>query len=109
MGKKSEPTITKCKSSENWTMVSFKPDLAKFHMECLEDDTVALMKRRVVDLAGCLGKGVKVELDGTRVPPKTFEDYIKLYLGTSSDTMRFFLIFMLNTLYCCLVKLLIRC
>nr|GEV89936.1 DNA topoisomerase 2 isoform X2 [Tanacetum cinerariifolium] len=90
MGKKSEPAITKCKNSENWTMVSFKPDLAKFGMECLEDDTVALMKRRVVDLAGCLGKGVKVELDGTRVPPKTFEDYVKLYLGTSTDTTRIY-------------------
>ncbi|GJU89399.1 DNA topoisomerase 2 [Tanacetum coccineum] len=90
MGKKSEPTITKCMNSENWTMVSFKPDLAKFGMKCLEDDTVALMKRRVIDLAGCLGKGVKVELDGTRVPPKTFEDYVKLYLGTSIDTTRIY-------------------
>ncbi|GKE62717.1 DNA topoisomerase 2 isoform X2 [Tanacetum coccineum] len=80
-GKKSE--ITKCHRGENWTMVSFKPDFKIFGMECLEDDTVALLKRRVVDLAGCLGKGVKVELDGKRVPPKTFEDYVKLYLPTS--------------------------
>nr|GEY72739.1 DNA topoisomerase 2 [Tanacetum cinerariifolium] len=33
---------------------------------------------------GCLGKGVKVELDGTCVLPITFEDYVKLYLETSS-------------------------
>ncbi|GJU43081.1 DNA topoisomerase 2-like protein [Tanacetum coccineum] len=32
---------------------------------------------------GCLGKGVKVELDGKRVPAKMFEDYVKLYLPTS--------------------------
>ncbi|KAK9061834.1 hypothetical protein SSX86_019018 [Deinandra increscens subsp. villosa] len=83
MGKKSEPTITKCKNSENWTMVSFKPDLSKFGMICLEEDVVALMKKRVVDLAGCLGKTVKVELDGKRVPPKTFEDYLNCY---SDDT-----------------------
>nr|XP_043611251.1 DNA topoisomerase 2 [Erigeron canadensis] len=90
MGKKSEPTITKCKSGENWTMVSFKPDLAKFGMECLEDDVVGLMKKRVVDLAGCLGKTVKVELDGKRVPPKTFEDYVKLYLQSSTETLRLY-------------------
>ncbi|KVI00753.1 Arginine repressor C-terminal-like domain-containing protein [Cynara cardunculus var. scolymus] len=90
MGNKSEPTITKCKSGENWTMVSFKPDLSKFGMECLEDDVVALMKKRVVDLAGCLGKSVKVELDGKRVPPKTFEDYVKLYLPSSADTLRLY-------------------
>ena len=60
MGKKSQPSITKCKEGENWTKVSFKPDLAKFNMTHLEDDVVALMKKRVVDLAGTLGKGVKV-------------------------------------------------
>ncbi|KAL4561866.1 hypothetical protein LXL04_034048 [Taraxacum kok-saghyz] len=90
MGKKSEPAITKCKSGENWTMVSFKPDLSKFGMECLEPDVVALMKKRVVDLAGCLGKTVKVELDGKRVPPKTFEDYVKLYLQSSDETLRIY-------------------
>ncbi|XP_076941033.1 DNA topoisomerase 2-like [Bidens hawaiensis] len=90
MGKKAEPTITKCKNNENWTMVTFKPDLAKFGMECLEADVVALMKKRVVDLAGCLGKTVKVELDGKRVPPKTFEDYVKLYLQPSTDTLRIY-------------------
>ncbi|KAJ0735221.1 putative DNA topoisomerase (ATP-hydrolyzing) [Helianthus annuus] len=90
MGKKSEPVITKCKNGENWTMVSFKPDLKKFGMECLEDDVVALMKKRVVDLAGCLGKTVKVELNGKRVPPKTFEDYVKLYLQPSTDTLRIY-------------------
>ncbi|XP_052620374.1 DNA topoisomerase 2 isoform X2 [Lactuca sativa] len=90
MGKKSEPTITKCKSGENWTMVSFKPDLTKFGMECLEADVVALMKKRVVDLAGCLGKSVKVELDGKRVPPKTFEDYVKLYLQSSQEPLRIY-------------------
>ncbi|GJW81298.1 DNA topoisomerase 2 [Tanacetum coccineum] len=70
-------------NSINSTIVSFKPDLAKFGMDRLEGDTVSLMKRRVVDLAGCLGKGVKVELDGTCLPT-TFEDYVKLYPKTSS-------------------------
>lgn len=60
MGKKSPPTIKSCKASENWTCVTFKPDLAKFGMSELEDDTVALMRKRVYDLAGVLGKGVKV-------------------------------------------------
>ncbi|CAL5391620.1 unnamed protein product [Camellia sinensis] len=64
MGKKYEPVITKCKDSENWTKVTFKPDLAKFNMTHLEDDVVVLMKKRVIDLAGCLGKTVKVELNG---------------------------------------------
>ncbi|OVA19386.1 DNA topoisomerase II [Macleaya cordata] len=84
MGTKSEPNITKCKESENWTKVSFKPDLAKFNMTHLEDDVVALMKKRVIDMAGCLGKTVKVELNGQRVPVKSFLDYVNLYVQSAS-------------------------
>ncbi|XP_042514754.1 DNA topoisomerase 2 [Macadamia integrifolia] len=84
MGKKSEPAITKCKEGENWTKVSFKPDLAKFNMTHLEEDVVALMKKRVIDIAGCLGKTVKVELNGQRVPVKSFLDYVNLYLQSAS-------------------------
>lgn len=87
MGKKSEPMISKCKESENWTKVSFKPDLEKFSMTHLEDDVVALMKKRVVDVAGCLGKTVKVELNGNRVPVKSFQDYVKLYLNSASESV----------------------
>lgn len=84
MGNKSEPAITKCKESENWTKVSFRPDLAKFGMTHLEDDVVALMKKRVFDMAGCLGKTVKVELNGERIPVKSFLDYVNLYLQSAS-------------------------
>ncbi|RVW87704.1 DNA topoisomerase 2 [Vitis vinifera] len=86
MGKKSEPVITKCKERENWTKVSFKPDLAKFNMTHLEDDVVALMKKRVVDIAGCLGKTVKVELNGQRIPVKSFNDYVNLYLQSAAKS-----------------------
>lgn len=83
MGKKSDPVITKCKEGDNWTKVTFKPDLAKFNMTYLEEDVVALMKKRVIDMAGCLGKGVKVELNGQRVPIKSFLDYVDLYLNSA--------------------------
>lgn len=81
MNNKAEPKITTCKASENWTKVTFKPDLAKFNMTHLEDDVVALMSKRVMDVAGCLGKGVKVELNSQRLPIKSFQDYVGLYLS----------------------------
>lgn len=84
MGKKSEPEINKCKKSENWTKVTFKPDLAKFNMTELEDDVVALMRKRVVDMAGTLGKTVRVELNGQMVPAKCFADYVKLYIDSAN-------------------------
>ncbi|XP_020212372.1 DNA topoisomerase 2 [Cajanus cajan] len=86
MGKKSEPVITKCKSGENWTKVTFKPDLEKFKMAYLEEDVVALMKKRVVDMAGCLGKTVKVELNGRVIKMKSFRDYADLYLKSAEKS-----------------------
>ena len=32
MSGKSEPAISACKSTDNWTCITFKPDLAKFGM-----------------------------------------------------------------------------
>ncbi|KAK1370457.1 DNA topoisomerase 2 [Heracleum sosnowskyi] len=88
MRNKSVPNITKCNKSDNWTKVSFKPDLAKFRMTHLEDDVVALMKKRVVDIAGCLGRSVKVELNGERVPVNSFTDYIDLYLKSANKNRK---------------------
>ncbi|KAJ7982233.1 DNA topoisomerase 2 [Quillaja saponaria] len=86
MGKKSEPAIKPCKKGENWTKVSFKPDLAKFKMSYLEEDVVALMKKRVMDMAGCLGKSVKVELNGCRIPVDSFSKYAELYLNSAQKS-----------------------
>ncbi|PWA95854.1 Arginine repressor C-terminal-like domain-containing protein [Artemisia annua] len=72
-------TDSDLESSENWSKVSFEPNLEKFGMRLLEDDTVALMRRRVVDLAGCLGNSVNVELDGAFFQFRTFEEYVQLY------------------------------
>jgi len=51
MGKTQEPTI-KPNRDEDFTCVTFYPDLRKFGMEELEDDTIALLDRRAYDIAG---------------------------------------------------------
>ncbi|KAM3194612.1 hypothetical protein ACQJBY_070952 [Aegilops geniculata] len=84
MGKKSEPQITECLPLENWTRVTFKPDLAKFNMTDLEDDAMALMRKRVVDMAGILGETVMVELNGEKLSAKSFSDYVQLYIDSAS-------------------------
>ena len=52
--------ITDCGPNDNWTCITFFPDFARFNMEGLEEDTVELMRKRVFDMAGMLGKTVKV-------------------------------------------------
>ncbi|RXM31863.1 DNA topoisomerase 2-alpha [Acipenser ruthenus] len=52
---------------EDFTCITFQPDLPKFKMETLDRDTVALMSRRAYDIAGA-SKGVKVFLNGKKLP-----------------------------------------
>ena len=55
-------------------------------MEKLDDDAVALMSRRAYDVAAST-KGVKVFLNGSRVPVKNFKDYVDLFIkGKEDDT-----------------------
>ena len=74
-------------SGSDWTRVSFKPDLAKFGMERLEEDVVDLMRKRTFDIAGVLGRGCQVSFNGQRVPVRSFSEYVRLYLP-SPDTPR---------------------
>jgi DNA topoisomerase II len=74
-------------SGPDYTCVTFKPDLARFQMDSLDADTVALLSKRVVDMAGVLGaRGVGVSLNGSRLPISSFPDYVRLYV--TSETGR---------------------
>ncbi|XP_009992519.1 PREDICTED: DNA topoisomerase 2-alpha [Chaetura pelagica] len=69
---------------EDYTCVTFQPDLSKFKMDILDKDIVALMSRRVYDIAGST-KDVKVFLNGQRLPVKGFRSYVDLYLKDKVD------------------------
>jgi DNA topoisomerase-2 len=69
MGNRSDPEIKTSSKKEEYTKITFKPDLARFHMESIDDDFEALLKKRVYDLAGC-SRGVKVYLNDSRIKIK---------------------------------------
>ncbi|KAJ3662202.1 hypothetical protein Zmor_006558 [Zophobas morio] len=85
MTKASEPKIKEF-SGDDYTKITFSPDLEKFKMDKLDDDIVALMSRRAFDVAAST-RGVKVMLNGKRVPIKSFKDYVDLFVkGKEDDT-----------------------
>ena len=90
MSETGKPVLTKCKKTDNWTCITFKPDLAKFGMTHLEDDTVALMCKRVYDVAGSIGKDTKIFLNGERLKVKGFSDYVDLYLEGRENAPKVF-------------------
>lgn len=77
MQEKEKPVITKSKG-EDYTKITFSPDLSRFGMTELEDDIIALMYKRVYDLAGILSN-VKVYLNGQLIKIKNFSEYVSLY------------------------------
>jgi DNA topoisomerase-2 len=89
MGKKSSPKITKS-SGADYTRVTFTPDFSRFNMTSLDNDTVALMSKRVYDIAGCSHSSVKVFLNDKQIPVKNFKDYVELYVGHDSEGMKLY-------------------
>lgn len=84
MKKTTDPKIRTEPKAEDFTKITFHPDLSKFNMEKLDNDIVALLSRRAYDVAGCT-RGVKVYLNGKRLPVKGFKDYVQLFLKDKED------------------------
>ncbi|KAH8920847.1 type II DNA topoisomerase [Atractiella rhizophila] len=80
MDKVGKAKIKDTKKGEEFTKITFKPDLKRFGLDEITPDMVALLTRRVYDLAGVC-KGVKVHLNGKRIPMKSFKDYCELYVN----------------------------
>lgn len=66
MAKSSDPAIKEVKTND-YTKVTFSPDLTKFRMTSLDKDIVDLMSRRAYDVAAST-RGVKVYLNGKLLP-----------------------------------------
>uniref|UniRef100_A0A3B3VZT5 DNA topoisomerase 2 n=1 Tax=Poecilia latipinna TaxID=48699 RepID=A0A3B3VZT5_9TELE len=71
---------------EEYTCITFRPDLAKFKMSILDKDTVALMTRRAYDIAGS-SKGVKVFFNSKRLPVSGFRSYVDMYVKDKVDEL----------------------
>ncbi|CAE7853733.1 TOP2 [Symbiodinium microadriaticum] len=74
-----KPSITQNKS-EDFTQVTFFPDFARFGMRNLEEDIVALMRRRAFDLAASTQGRCQVFLDGDCLGVTSFQDYVDLHV-----------------------------
>lgn len=70
--------ISDTSSKDDYTKVTFKPDFARFGLDGLDEDHQALFTRRVYDLCGTV-RGVRISLNGQRLPINGFKKYIELY------------------------------
>ena len=85
MSKASEPKLKDIeRGSEEFTKITFSPDLAKFGLEKIDDDHFALLSRRAYDAAAAT-RGVKVFLNGKKIAIKGFKDYVDLFIKGKED------------------------
>ena len=80
------PKITASKAKP-YTRITFRPDYARLKIRGLSPDTIALMQKRVYDIAAVSdhsAKKISVSLNGNVLPVKTFKDYVKLFVGASA-------------------------
>lgn len=77
------PKIKATPGAKGYTRITYALDFYKLGCEMTEDNLLMLLKR-VVDVAG-LNTHLKVYWNGTRIPTRSFKDYVELFTGTSGD------------------------
>jgi DNA topoisomerase-2 len=76
MRERSEAKVLKWK--ENFTEITFRPDVGRFGMETIDADHADLMRKRCIDLAACNPK-LKMTFNGTEYNFPSFKAYCDLY------------------------------
>ena len=82
-----KPSITKCKTKP-YTKITFKPDYKRFGISGLSPDIIALLKKRIYDIAAITDKTLKVKCNSQIIPIKNFQQYLDLYIGNKDTTPR---------------------
>jgi DNA topoisomerase-2 len=76
LGTIENPKITKCRTKP-YTKIQFRPDYNRLQLAGgLTPDILALLKRRVYDIAAVTDKSVKVKFNGQPIQVKTFQQYV---------------------------------
>jgi DNA topoisomerase-2 len=86
------PVITKCKNKP-YTKITFKPDYKRLGLGLngnpnLDPDMVALLRKRVYDIAAVTDKTMKIKYNSQPIPVKNFQQYIDMYIGSKQDAPR---------------------
>ncbi|EEC47151.1 predicted protein, partial [Phaeodactylum tricornutum CCAP 1055/1] len=94
MKQKDKPVVKALTAKEmkaaDYVKITFSPDLERFKMDRLDEDTVGLLSKRAYDIAGTMsqssGKKLLVSLNGKKLPIKSFKDFIGVFEGINKPS-----------------------
>lgn len=78
MANRSKPKITS-NTSKSYTKITYLPDYSRFGMRGLEDDSISIVTKRVLDCIACTNETVQVYLNGKKLKGKGLVDYTKYF------------------------------
>ena len=77
MTKKSQVKIDR--TTQHYTRITYKPDLKRFGMDCIDNDSLKIIEKRVYEIAGC-NANLSIYFNGKRIIMKSFKDYCQMYI-----------------------------
>lgn len=83
-----ENAIVRKNATKGQVSVEWEPDFSRFPGG-MSDDMVAIFQSRVIELAACIGAGVRVTWNGEMVACNNFEKYVKLFLRDERNGMAY--------------------
>jgi DNA topoisomerase II len=83
MSRKDEPIIKKSKDNQ-YTLIKYIPDYAKFKIDGLSDNMMRIMEKRTYDVAACANLAA-ISFNDVKLNIKSFKDYVNMYIDDDTE------------------------
>ena len=67
------------KTIQHYTRITYTPDLVRFGMDKIDDDTIKILEKRVYEIAGC-NPNLNIYFNDKKIMINSFKDYCEMYL-----------------------------
>ncbi len=79
-----KPTIKDANGEKSYTSITYYPELSRFKLGKIDDDSKSLMMKRCLDVAVYNPK-VRVIVNGKTLPIKSVKDYMKMHISEETE------------------------
>ncbi len=79
------PSISQSGTAKPYTQITFEPDLCRFGIDKIDEGTLSLIKKRIIDVAVCTDKSVSVYLDDVKIDCKSLDKYVEYFLDSTVE------------------------
>lgn len=82
------PKVSDADGHKGYTRITYKPELDRLNMESIDEDAVAMLYARTVEIAAT-NTHLKVYFNGERIMTRSFKDYVEMFDPTGEADIVF--------------------